>query len=337
MVKVDFVLLLIGVTIPTLIVAIAALALNRGATSSAAFPIRKGLSGFWGDISSSVDWCEENYLHNPYVAETHNTITSGIIAIIGWLGLRCARRCGAEKRHQLLAVLLVIIGLGSIAFHAALRHWMQMLDEVPMLWIAVASSYCVLEGHAPAHGVTKHGMWLPIVLTVWTAVISAVTIFNHGATQVVCFYLSFLSAQFVAIIDVLRIMLSTDCAETKQLCRGSFAVFALSVLAWCADGLMCSRLQNLPYNIPNPQLHAWGWHVGVGCGVYGLFLAGLYERLRFLHIPVKYVWRYGFWPEVALVDAHDDTKHPDVKSNGHVPANGTARATSNTSTRLKAH
>jgi Ceramidase len=65
-------------------------------------------------------------MHSGYVAETHNTITSGIIALIGAAGAAAARRVQAEGRHVLLGVLLCIIGLGSIAFHGALRKWMQV-------------------------------------------------------------------------------------------------------------------------------------------------------------------------------------------------------------------
>jgi Ceramidase len=84
--------------------------------------------------------CEENYMHSHYVAETWNTVTSFIIAVAGLVAAHSARACGAEFRYELLGYLLCIVGLGSIAFHAALQHWMQVcmkLDAACMHCFAV--------------------------------------------------------------------------------------------------------------------------------------------------------------------------------------------------------
>eukprot|EP00953_Heterococcus_sp_UTEX-ZZ885_P040268 20595-Heterococcus_DN1.PRE.1 len=118
---VDLIPPLVGLALVGALCAIISLGLSNGAL----LPLRKGFSGYWGDISSSVDWCEENYMHSHYVAETWNTVTSFIIAVAGLVAAHSARACGAEFRYELLGYLLCIVGLGSIAFHAALQHWMQ--------------------------------------------------------------------------------------------------------------------------------------------------------------------------------------------------------------------
>eukprot|EP00953_Heterococcus_sp_UTEX-ZZ885_P040270 20596-Heterococcus_DN1.PRE.1 len=176
---VDLIPPLVGLALVGALCAIISLGLSNGAL----LPLRKGFSGYWGDISSSVDWCEENYMHSHYVAETWNTVTSFIIAVAGLVAAHSARACGAEFRYELLGYLLCIVGLGSIAFHAALQHWMQMLDEVPMLWAAVAACYCIINSKNPQYGGSK-GIWLPIALIAWTALITCVTCFTHGTLQV---------------------------------------------------------------------------------------------------------------------------------------------------------
>eukprot|EP00611_Tribonema_gayanum_P023634 TRINITY_DN5004_c0_g1_i4.p1 TRINITY_DN5004_c0_g1~~TRINITY_DN5004_c0_g1_i4.p1 ORF type:complete len:372 (+),score=103.85 TRINITY_DN5004_c0_g1_i4:155-1117(+) len=279
------------------VVAIGSLALNRGA--NATLPLRKGNDGYWGAISSSVDWCEENYMHSTYVAETHNTISSAIIALVGAAGVECCHGCSAEGRYWLLSVLLIVIGLGSMAFHGALRHWMQMLDEVPMLWLVVAATFCTLEHEAKGHGGRQYGAWLPAALLLWAAVISATTILLQGGLQVICFHAGFASAELVALYGVYRLYRDTTDAQTRRICRGSFALFALSILCWSADGLLCARLQNLPWGLPNPQLHAWGWHILVAAAAYGLLVASLMERLGLLGRRPRVVWRAGCWPVVA--------------------------------------
>eukprot|EP00953_Heterococcus_sp_UTEX-ZZ885_P040271 20596-Heterococcus_DN1.PRE.2 len=64
-------------------------------------------------------------------------------------------------------------------------------------------------------------------------------------------------------------MRNTNDPQTARICRAGFALFALSVISWSIDGLACSQLQRLPYNLPNLQLHAWGWHGGVSAATYG--------------------------------------------------------------------
>lgn len=62
--------------------------------------------GFWGPVTSSIDWCERNYTVTPYIAEFGNTLTnigfvvlgrafheflSALVSTVVWLG---------ENKHQ---------------------------------------------------------------------------------------------------------------------------------------------------------------------------------------------------------------------------------------------
>ena len=111
-----------------------------------------GLWGFWGPVTSTVDWCEVNYEHSRYVCEFFNTVSSVAMLLTGALGLRFHRRC-LEPRFRLAFLLLCLVGIGSIAFHATLRFEFQMLDELPMLYVALVLVYILCEdGPAPRYG-----------------------------------------------------------------------------------------------------------------------------------------------------------------------------------------
>merc|ERR1712062_127908 len=49
-------------------------------------------------------------------------------------GIVRVRRDGLERRFEILHWLFLLVGLGSTLFHLTLRHSMQVLDEVPMIW-----------------------------------------------------------------------------------------------------------------------------------------------------------------------------------------------------------
>ncbi|KAJ9470842.1 Alkaline ceramidase YPC1 [Diplonema papillatum] len=108
--------------------------------------------GFWGCIDSSVDWCETNYVVLSFVAEFANTISSFVITVTAAAGWYLAQRGHVVARQTEIAVVygaVAIVGLGSAAFHATLRHYPQYLDEVPMLMAAGAFCYVLVKQNDP--------------------------------------------------------------------------------------------------------------------------------------------------------------------------------------------
>ncbi|EIE78529.1 hypothetical protein RO3G_03233 [Rhizopus delemar RA 99-880] len=66
---------------------------------------------FWGPATSTIDWCEENYHVSPYLAEFFNTTTNLMFSVM-------------------------FVGFGSWCFHMTLQYEMQLLDELPMIYVA---------------------------------------------------------------------------------------------------------------------------------------------------------------------------------------------------------
>ena len=59
--------------------------------------------GYWGTVTSTVDWCERNYAFTPYVAELFNSASSLAMVAAGVLGIALHR--GVLERRFLLASL----------------------------------------------------------------------------------------------------------------------------------------------------------------------------------------------------------------------------------------
>ena len=96
---------------------------------------------FWEPHTSSIDFCETNYLHSPYIVEPHNVVSSlwGLSAI-GFIGIYFGNPTN-ELRFKIAYGILLLIGLGSAALHGTL-HWIfQSSDELPMIYLVLSVVY----------------------------------------------------------------------------------------------------------------------------------------------------------------------------------------------------
>lgn len=87
----------------------------------------------WGNHTASIDWCEQNYVHTPYIAEFYNTLTNLPTILLGLWGCYGSFKGGLRRRYALGYLGLTGIGLGSLLFHATLKYEAQLLDELPMV------------------------------------------------------------------------------------------------------------------------------------------------------------------------------------------------------------
>jgi dihydroceramidase len=107
--------------------------------------------GYW-DRTASVDWSEPNYVYTPYVAEFWNALSSIPVTGFAFLGLCIAIRYKYETKFIVSYLLIMIVGLGSFAFHATLTFSGQMLDELPMIYASMSLLYTVLRIDEPQQG-----------------------------------------------------------------------------------------------------------------------------------------------------------------------------------------
>jgi len=107
---------------------------------------------YWGTPSASVDWCEKNYEVCHFIAEFWNTFSSSLIAIVGLLGVYLSLRERQEPRFAVLHGIIIVVGLGSVAFHGTLLLEYQLLDELPMLWGMLGFMYIYYTMESPPKG-----------------------------------------------------------------------------------------------------------------------------------------------------------------------------------------
>ncbi|ORX72982.1 alkaline phytoceramidase [Linderina pennispora] len=247
-------------------------------------PVVRG--GYWGDITSSVDWCEENYEWTPYIAEFFNAWSS--LAMV-FLGESCAHmNPTGHKGFTVLSRTITVVGIGSWLFHATLKYQMQMLDELPMLWSVATALYMTLVTQTNIS--TQR---LQQVLGLWTLVVTAVTAGCSGQVQFLLFQFSFNICTVVVGYMLWRAKRGLDAARMGHIGRlfvdGS-KVYLCAAAVWLIDTNLCPYINGhdlrsvLPVNL---QLHAW-WHVLVSFGLTYLVVLMMAHYCVVNSIPFKF-------------------------------------------------
>jgi len=227
-------------------------------------------SGFWGVPTASIDWCEQNYAVTPWVAEFWNTLSSLAMVAAGAVGAvgASARRFAGEIR--LAFALLAVVGLGSIAFHGTLRFELQMLDELPMLYLVTWLVWLLVE-----NGPTRRlGRWFPASLVGYVLLATAGATLNRGHAQFLAFHVSFGALEIFCLGRLSWLALRPENRAVRGWFALGLAAYATGIAIWFVDLKAC------PANgISDLQLHAW-WHVLVSLGFFLLLGIVSYDRLR---------------------------------------------------------
>ncbi|KAI8865360.1 hypothetical protein GQ42DRAFT_129594, partial [Ramicandelaber brevisporus] len=140
-----------------------------------------GYEGYWGPVTSSIDWCEPNYVWSPYVAELWNTLSSLVICFVGEYGAYTIAKSIQDVLGWLFRM-ITTVGIGSVAFHSTLQAFPgQFADEAPMLWTAGGMLYLCADTQ-----LGPFGWWWPCFMAIVTIIGTILTASTTGPLQ---FYL----------------------------------------------------------------------------------------------------------------------------------------------------
>jgi len=216
-----------------------------------------------------------------------------------------AYKFGFEPRFYVLGAGVVVVGLGSAAFHCTLQYWGQLWDEVPMVWTMLVWFYVFLRMTKPGSVLLALALFAYGVLWSFIHADGAYTIefqVHFGLMIFVGVYflrnavLRHLKVPFFPkVTDLLQPSSLLEVPKAAELKMRRMAHWYLMYILvafgfWLLDQFLCPHLNALPMDIPNPQFHAL-WHLLTGANChFGLhFVMALRQSIRD-HAPPATEW-----------------------------------------------
>ncbi|CAJ1064576.1 alkaline ceramidase 3 [Xyrichtys novacula] len=253
--------------------------------------------GYWGRVTSTIDWCEENYVVSFYIAEFWNTVSNLIMILPPIYGAIQTFRDGLEFRYVCSFLGLSVVGVGSWCFHMTLQYKMQLMDELPMIYSTCVFVYCLYECFKQQN---KIG-FIPIALLLFFSV-SVTLVYLQWKEPV---FHQVMYGTLVACLVIRSIYIVTWVYPwLRPLCYTSLGIFMLGFFFWNMDNFYCGTLRNARYNLPPvvgavTQFHAW-WHILTGLGSYLHILLSLQIRTTYLKYRPKVKFLCGVWPTLHI-------------------------------------
>jgi len=241
-------------------------------------------AGYWSPRTSTIDWCEHNYEVSWYVAEFNNTVSNLAMILPALYGALMSYRRSLETRFVVLHLLFLVVGLGSTVFHMTLKHSMQLLDEVPMIWGSCYMLYCMHMIQEKPGAVNKT---VATFLTIYCVAFVAVYLIVPNPLIFQTLYGLVVGVMVVQAVVQVRLQYS---AQVLSLYTASVLFYLAGFILWNLDNHQCPTLVSMRAHLPpllQPllQFHAW-WHILAGYATYLNIQHCLHHRLTYLQKQV---------------------------------------------------
>lgn len=235
--------------------------------------------------SSEVDWCESNYQTSPLVAEFYNTVSNALFFVMPPLLIYLFRPytsrigCGAN----VVWLLLVVVGCGSVYFHSTLSLVGQLVDEIAIIWVLVAALAFWCPQHLMPRCFNGNRSTFQVALLLLTVVSSAAACVVPKLNNVILMVFG-VAAAILLIKEIKR----SGESRVRRLGFRSAVMFVAALTCWVTDRVFCSASSSAV-----ALLHSF-WHVLVFLSAYTACVLLAYFTARLEHAELLPQIRY--WP-----------------------------------------
>ncbi|PGG99368.1 hypothetical protein AJ80_09364 [Polytolypa hystricis UAMH7299] len=302
-------------------------------------------TGYWTPVTSTLNWCEEDYYATVYFAEIINALTNVLFLCLGVKGIRSCLKNGHDSVFLVAFLGYLVVGFGSFLFHSTLKYPMQLVDELSMIYTTCLMCYAIFSYSKSTSTRTILALFL-VSLSVF------ITLYYHYLQDPVFHQNTYALLTTVVVFRSMWIMeftlrpsrrKSREEDRLAQLQAGmsvptkeeqeyqntrdlkiiktmwmmvgvGLAAFLGGFAVWGLDNVYCSTLREwrriigLPWGILL-EGHGW-WHLLTGIGAYMYIVWGIWLRHCLNHRQEEYdlYWpRLFSWPDVRR---KEQTAHP---------------------------
>ncbi|KAL2132571.1 hypothetical protein VTI74DRAFT_3626 [Chaetomium olivicolor] len=246
--------------------------------STLQIPYRESREGFWGEQTSTLNWCEEDYNITFYCAEVVNTLTN---LVFMWLGFKGLRNVLAHSHSRIFIIVYLgymVVGLGSMAFHTTLKYEMQLADELPMIYTVCIMAFATFSYRKPAKTqalIASALVGLAVFITVYY--LYAKNPVFHQVAYGVLTACTIFRGFYVMESDLRPKLAQRNPAECDRHMREMYKLAVTGILMflagffiWNVDNIYCHHLTTtkkqllLPWSVVL-EGHGW-WHILTGLG-----------------------------------------------------------------------
>lgn len=219
-----------------------------------------GFISSWDDflpLSSHVDWCEQNYSIVPSIAEFWNTISNSIFFVIPPILIYLFKQYQRQvcRGVNVVWILLIVVGVGSVYFHSTLSLVGQLMDEVAILYVCLSA----LANWVPSSYLPKafrdDRRKFHALLIACGIVATALAFVKPEVNHLLLF--SFGIPGLALLANELRMC---DCPRVYHVGVMSAVWFFTAVGCWVSDRFFCNQI-HFQY------LHC-AWHIFICLGAY---------------------------------------------------------------------
>lgn len=207
----------------------------------------------------TVNWCEEHLC--AWITNPANTWSNLGYIIVGILGIYLARSAKSPRALRILGVNIILMGLGSFAWHASNIHPTQVLDFIGMYLY----TYLILSWN----------FWRAKLLSSKKRKVFFLLLTVGSTLTCYLFYYLKINMQFIITVTALAIVGSEYLARKKGSIPTNKSYFYLSmlflVIAQAFSQLDLHRIWCEPTNHIILQGHAL-WHIFGSVGVFFSYL-----------------------------------------------------------------
>lgn len=208
-----------------------------------------------------LDWCEENYVVLPQIAEFGNTVSSIAFSLMGCVGMYTHSNSGFKKQPMYFQYFIMcIIGICSAFFHSTLWNMGRIMDELSILWLLYHTLFIILQLQLKSGSVFGYSLYcifilISISLTYFYEIYNSLfMLFEYTPVLIYIFWYWYHNLKRSAFPDTARVF--EDSAKMFTIAGG------IALVSWNVD-----RWSECTNTLKNMHLHSV-WHLMIAIATY---------------------------------------------------------------------